>query len=219
MSSDVYCTREDLYRYGLPRGLLANPGRLVAAVYPSTDIFELDGHGFGDAESGRTAVLFRAEAGGSLPAELTAGTTYYAEFVTDSTFQAYADAIGGSPINLSTAGSGIVVSTKLPIDEVSEYYSRFVDDFLPAHAVPLTPPYPVRVSGVVAELVATRLLIIAGQKSGTMNEIELAAKAQLERWAKGLPLRDARATIRANLSYSGNATGGRQWGPGGGTLP
>jgi hypothetical protein len=54
-----------------------------------------------------------------------------------------------------------------------------------------------------------------------MTEAELAAKAQLERWAKGVPLRDARATASANLAYSEAApsVGPRNWAPPGGTLP
>jgi len=219
VSADVYCTREDVYRYGLPRGLLANPGRLVAAVYPSSDTLELDGHGFGDATSGRTAVLLRAEAGGSLPTGLSAGTTYYAEALTDATFQLYAASTGGTAIALSDAGSLVVVSAALPIDDVAERYSRWVDDMLPAHAVPLTAPYPIGIVAVVAELTATRLLLIAQQSSASMTEVEVGAKAQVERWARGLVVRDARATSPASLAVSGSSTTTTRWDTTGGVIP
>ena len=58
-----YCTEADLYDYGLPRGSLPNPGRIVAEVASGTEILTLDGHGFRDDSE----LLFRAEAGGSLP--------------------------------------------------------------------------------------------------------------------------------------------------------
>lgn len=201
----TYATRADLHRYGLPRGLLANPGRLVAAVYAATDTLELDGHGV----ETDLPIVFRAESGGSLPAPLAAGTTYYGIRLTDSTFQVAATA-GGAAIGLTSAGSRVVMSTSLPVDEVLERYSRFVDDHLPAHVVPLTVPYPVRVVAVVAELASQRLLWIAGQKSIAMDAIEAGAHKEIDRWAKGLPLRDATATAASNLAVSASASSG--WG-------
>ncbi len=212
----AYATRADLYKYGLPRGMLANPGRLLGSVLASTEAFELDGHGFETDD----AILFRAESGGNVPAPLVAGTTYYAIRVNDQFFKV-ATAPAGSAINLTTDGVSVVVTTELPIDEVLEFYSRFADAFLPAHLVPLTAPYPITVTALVAELAAKKLLLMAGQSSASMTEAELAAKAQLERWAKGIPLRDARATSSANLAYgeSAPAVGPRNWTPVGGRLP
>jgi hypothetical protein len=210
----AYATRADLYRYGLPRGLLANPARLCASAEDSTDTFELDNHGFETDDQ----LLFRPEEGGELPAPLVLGTTYYAIRVTDSTFKVAA-AAAGSAINLTTDGVSVLVAIALPITEVLEFYSRFADAFLPAHLVPLKSPYPITVTALVAELAAKRLLLIAGQSSQSMTEIELSAKAQLERWAKGIPLRDSRATASANLAVSEGSTGDpRGWGVGG-SLP
>lgn len=210
----AYATRADLYRYGLPRGLLANPARLCASVEDSTDTFELDAHGFETDDQ----LLFRPEEGGELPAPLVAGTTYYAIRVTDSTFKVSATQ-GGAAINLTTDGVSVLVAIALPVDEVLEFYSRFVDPFLPAHLVPLTAPYPVTVTAIVAKLAAKELLRIAGQTSISMTEEEIGAKAQLERWAKGVPLRDSRATASANLAISEGSTGDpRGWGVGG-SLP
>ena len=217
--ADLYCTHSDVYAYGLPRGLLANPGRVVSAVYPSTDLLELDGHGFG-ASGDRTAVLFRAEAGGSLPAEITAGTTVYAEAVSYSTFQIYAAASGGSPVGLSTAGSNVVVATPLPFDAVIEYYSRWADQFFP-HGVPLEAPIPALVVGIVASLVAGKLLLISQQSSASMKDLELEAKAILERFGKGMPIRDAKATASTNLAITQPQPQGLPggWVPAGGVIP
>lgn len=210
----AYATRADLYRYGLPRGLLANPARLCASAEDSTDTFVLDAHGFETDDQ----LLFRAEEGGELPAPLVEGTTYYAIRLTDATFKISATQ-GGAAVNLTTDGVSVLVAIALPIDDVLEFYSRFVDAFLPAHLVPLVAPYPITVTALVAELSAQKLLLIAGQSSKSMTEIELAAKAQLERWAKGVPLRDTRATASANLAISeGSTSDPRKWGVGG-TLP
>jgi len=213
---DVYAKPADVYKYGLPRGMLANPGRLCASALAASDTFELDEHGFETDD----AMLFRAEAGGALPSPIAAGTTYRAIRVSPSIFQASATA-GGPAIDLTTDGAAVVVATPLPFDEVLEFYSRFVDPFLPAHLVPLKAPYPVTVTAIVAELSAKKLLQIAGQSSANMTEAELAAKAQLERWAKGIPLRDTRATSPASVAYSeaAPAVGPRNWTPQGGTLP
>jgi hypothetical protein len=211
---DVYATRTDLYKYGLPRGMLANPGRLAAEAEDSTDIFELDGHGF-DTD---TPLMFRAEEGGTMPAPLVEGTIYYAIRLSDSTFKVAATP-GGAAINLTTDGASVIVSTALPVDEVLEFYSRFADAFLPSHMVPLEAPYPITVTALVAELAAKKLLLIAGQSSASMTEMETGARAQLERWAKGIPLRDSRATASANLAYSeSSTTDPRKWGTGR-TLP
>lgn len=211
----AYATRADVYRYGLPRGQLANPGRLCASAIAVTSAFELDGHGFETDD----ALLFRAESGGELPAPLVAGMTYYAIRENDQTFKV-AHAPAGAAIHLTSDGVSVVVATALPMDEVLEFYSRFVDAFLDAHLVPLKAPYPVTVTALVAELSAKKLLLLAGQSSASMTEAELAAKAQLERWAKGLPLRDARATASANVAYSESVSApSRKWAPDGGTLP
>jgi hypothetical protein len=212
----AYAVRADVYKYGLPRGVLANPGRLCASAVASTNAFELDLHGFETDDD----ILFRAEAGGTLPAPIVAAQTYKAIRVSETLFKAAATA-GGSAIDLTTDGEAVVVATPLPFDDVLEFYSRFADAFLPAHLVPLTPPYPVTVVALVSELSAKKLLLLSGQSSVNLGEAELAAKAQLERWASGIPLRDSHATSGASIAYSeaAPAVGPRNWTPQGGTLP
>ena len=79
-----YCVAADLYSYGLPRGALVSPGRPVESVDASADSFELDGHGFAAGD----AVQFRPVGGGTLPAPLVEGTTYYALPANDWRFRA-----------------------------------------------------------------------------------------------------------------------------------
>ena len=202
----LYCDAADLYDYGLPRGALPNPGRLVAAVYPASDTLELDGHGL----RAGAPLVFRAEAGGALPAPLAAGTTYYALPLTDSTFKVSATD-GGAAVNLTTDGSGIVVTTPLAIAKVIEKNSRLIDDWLPAHLVPLTEPVPVVVRSACAQLSANELLSITGQASAPFAMLQAALQKQLERWARGVPLRDPSAPARANLAVARGAAGDRGW--------
>ena len=193
----AYATRANLYQFGLPRGALGNPGRVVASSLASTSTIELFEHGFvlGDA------ITFRITDGGVLSAPLVAGTVYYAVPVTDSTFCVSTTPDGTSPVTFSTDGDSMIVSIDLPVDELLERYSRFVDGFLPAHVIPLPTPYPITVVATVAELTAKKLQILSGLSSESMRDSELSAKSQLERWASTLPVRDAATgTVPANLA-------------------
>lgn len=186
----AYATKSDVYKYGLPRGALGNPGRLVASSLAATSTIELAEHGFATGD----AVTLRATEGGTLSAPLVSGQTYYVIWVTDSTFQLSATQ-NGSAISLTTDGVSMMVSMDLPFNEVLEFYSRFVDGFVP-HAVPLPTPYPITVVAIVAELAAKKIQILSGMKSGSMDEAEIAAGAQLKRWAAGVPVRDAAVTTQ-----------------------
>ena len=217
----VYATRSDLDDFGgLPDGALSNEGRLVSSVNASANTFTLDAHGFVTDE----ALQVRAVDGGSLPAPLVEGTTYFARYVSDTTFQLSA-APGGPAIDLTSAGVSVVVVKPLPIDRHLELYSRWVDDLLPAHLVPLVPDvngkFPIVVTRIVTRIVSLlagkALLNRDGKSSEIVNQTELAAKAQLERWAKGIPLRDALATGSANLAVTaslGSVADPRGWGSG-----
>jgi len=217
MAASEYCTEADLYDYGLPRGSLPNPGRLVGAVTVATDIVTLNGHGFRDDAQ----LLFRAEGGGTLPAELVEGTTYYAIVATSSTFQVAA-AAGGAAINLTTAGSNVVVGTPLPFATAIQWASGMVDDFLVGHTVPLTEPYPETVIAVTADLAITRL---TAQTEGLDKDAVLfkltEAQKMLARWQKGITVRGAVVPASNNLAITSAATSvdPRGWVPTGGTLP
>lgn len=216
MAASAYCTAADLYRSGLPRGGLPNPGRLVAAVEVSGNLLTLDGHGF-EADD---ELVFRAESGGSLPAPLVAGTTYYAKPSTDSTFQVAATA-GGAAVDLTTSGSNVVVVAELPIASAIKWASAMIDSFLPAHLVPMTAPINELVVATAADLAVARLLAYTGQSSTQIADKLASAQKLLERWAKNFPIRGVNAPASAQLAVAGSSTSSdpRGWDPSHGGLP
>lgn len=176
-----YCDEADLYEFGVPRGGFPNPARPVT-VATGSEILSLEGHGFRDDSE----LVFRAEAGGGMPSPLAAGTTYYAKVLTLDTFQVAA-ATGGAAINITTAGSNVLVSTPLPALQAIAWASEVIDNMLQGNVTPLD-PVPQIVRATCADLAAARLLQLTG--GGT---IDLAAKLQqtnanLAMWRKGSPL-------------------------------
>jgi len=201
MATKVYAERRDVYNFGLPRGTLGSSARMIAHVDVATSTFELDCHGFEERDN----IVVRAAQGGSVPAPLVSGATYAVIRVSDSMFQV-SEQLQATPINLTSEGASVIVAIELPFDAILEACSRWVDDLLPAHAVPLDEPYPVTIVAVTAELAARKLQSIAGHASVSVNEYELAAKAKLERWAAGIPLRNVDATRSTNLSTLATAS-------------
>lgn len=204
----AYCEFSDLFEHGVSRGALRNEGRLVDSASVSSNTFELDVHGF---DSGQE-LTFRAEAGGSLPSPLVAGTIYYAVPVSESRFSVAATS-GGAAIDLTTAGSGVVVVAELSESSAREWASRMIDDMIPAHLVPLISPYPATVVMTCAELAAGKLLSLQGQQSRSLGEIADAARKRLERWGRGVPIRGTNAPKAAALAASASApyNDGRGW--------
>ncbi len=184
MAADLYCSRGDVNER--IQGGITFEGRLVSAVNATTDTITLDGHGFEDD----TPVYVRPAEGESLPAPLVETATYYVKRVTNAKFQLAATA-SGAAINLTTAGGSTFVSREPPYDNVIEFVSRWADAFLPADAVPLEAPIHPLVRGVVADISAKRLQNYDGKSSAIVDAAELAGKAILERFSKGLPLREA----------------------------
>jgi hypothetical protein len=212
----AYCVAADLYSHGLPPGVLPNPGRLLGAVDTGTEILTLDGHGFRADQ----VVLFRAEAGGSLPSPLVAGTSYYAIPLTDATFSVAASA-GGSAINLTSTGSNVVVVSPLPVDEWIAWASAMVDSFIPAHVVPLSAPFPALVVSITAELAAARgLAYTGGQSQTSIQDRIIAAQRLLDRWGRGVPIRGSAAPASSNLAAVATASDldPRGWVPSGGGI-
>ncbi len=216
----AYCDESDLYDFGVPRGGIPNPGRLAAdpPASASTDAIELDQHGF---ESG-DPVSFKAEGGGALPSPLAAGTTYYALPVNESYFKVSATP-GGAAIDLTTAGSGVVVLCPLPIAAAIEFASALIDEMIPAHAVPLAEPVPTIVRVTCAELAAAKLAARSGAASASLTGMVDAARKRLERLSLGVPIRGTGASAQTptNLAQSAVAPpldvrGWTRWGGTGG---
>ena len=210
-----YCEKQDVYRF-VPAGILAVPGRLVSSASASTELLTLDGHGLVLNQT----ISFRAEAGGSLPSPLVAGTTYYAKPVSDSTFQVAATS-GGTAINLTTTGSNIVLIADLPWADWIAECSAMIDQTLVAHVVPITGPIPEPVRVYCSALLAFRALSHVGASTGSVqSSIEFWAK-QAKEWARGVPLRGANVPVAGNLasSFSGVAGDPRGWTRGSSRIP
>lgn len=193
-----YATRKDVYDFGLPRGTVGIPARHISSALASTDVLELEDHGFETDDE----VQLRATDGGALPGGISAATVYFVIRLTDSSFKLAATA-GGAPIDLTTDGSGCVVWAPLPFDRVLEYCSRFVDPFVPAHAVPFAEDaVPLAVVGAVASLAAVILQRISGVVSVSVADAAKATQTEMERWAKGVPLRDPVVTTHTNQAVA-----------------
>lgn len=211
MSSE-YCTAADLYGYGLPRGSLPNPGRLVTAADASGNLLELDSHGFAlDDELG--VRIEDGVAGSALPGGLAAGTKYYAIPVSESTFRVAA-APGGAAIDLTSAGSNFFVRAPLPIANAIRAGASRINDILPAHVVPLTEPYPESVVRMNALLAVEYLLHYTGGGNPGLADMIADQKADMLRWAKGVPIRGDVVPPAANLAVSARGLGDpRGWTP------
>lgn len=199
------CTRQDVFGFGVRADMLSNPARPIADVGASTDVLTCSAHGFAP----NAVLTFRAEEGGSLPAPLVEGTSYYAIPLTDSTFSVSATP-SGAPIDLITAGSNVVVSSQLPIDDWIEWASSLIENSIPAHIVPLSEPYPPIVVACTADLVAWRALAYTGGASGDITEKLKAAQSTLTTWAKGVPIRGQNApgpALCANMAISSTCSG------------
>jgi hypothetical protein len=195
----AYATESDLYEFGMARGAVPNPAKLIAAVSVALDEFTLDEHGLADDQ----AVTLRAQAQGSMPAPLVAGVTYYAKPTGDSTFQ-LRPAPADAALEITTAGSLVLLMIPLPIESALEWGARVIDDMMPAHVVPLVAPYPPIVTITNAELAAWKLAGLKGSSSKALSEMVDDARKRIERWAAGVPVRgvDASEQTRDNLSAS-----------------
>lgn len=205
----AYATKADLYKHGLPRGLLTDQHRAVTSVDAAANTFTVGDHGL----SLNTPVRFVAEPGnGTLPAGLTEGTTYYAIATTDSVFQVAATE-GGAAIDVTDAGSGVfgfVVPVDEEINETLELYSRVIDRKTIAHAIEFTAPYPVEVVHYVAKLSARELLQRRGRQSEAVNEAAARVEREFRDFVKGIPLRTDKATASTNSAvHWGNTR--RSW--------
>jgi hypothetical protein len=193
----AYATRADLYNYGLPRANLGSGSREVASADFATNTLEIDQHGYETCD----AVTFRPCEGGALPAGIARDQEYFAIRISHSHLKVSAT-VGGAEANFTTAGNGFFIASPLPFDAVIEFYSRWVDHFLVGHRVPLVAP-DAFIVGIVAELSARKLMLLAGHKSESVTEYELAAKAQVERFAKGITVKSDSA--HTNLSVVASA--------------
>jgi hypothetical protein len=197
-----YCSTSDLNAFGIPRGSVPNPGRVVASVNTTDNTLTLDAHDLSVDE----VITFRAGNGGSLPAPLVAGTTYYADPLDDTRFRVRAS-VGGAAIDLTTAGSIVLLLVPLNKAAAISFASRLLDNMLPSHVVPLdADAIPDVVRHTCAELAAWKLASMRGAASKSLTDMYKAADEVVKRWAKGVPVRGTpAANKRANLAVSATA--------------
>jgi hypothetical protein len=191
----AYCSASDLYDHGVPRGAVPNPARPLYSLV--SGLCTLDDHAFSTGD----AIQFRAAGDGTLPAELTEGTTYYAELVSPTTFRVRTTPTG-SAISITTATDPVLVSAPLNVDAAIEFASEVIDDALIGHFVPLD-PVPAIIRITAAELAAGKLLAGHGAQSKSLSEIVDAALKRLERWRLGKPVEGASDDSHANLATPG----------------
>lgn len=200
-SAHYYCSRGDLYDAGLPRGGVPNPGRPLVACDVVADTITLAQHGFEDDD------LFelRALSGGTLPAPLTAATSYYAKPVSENALQIAATP-GGPAIDLTSPGIpdrvALVPSLLGAIDAARAWASRRIDDMLPAGAVPLEDPIHELVRLTAAELAIGKILARTGGAPKPLSDMVADANKRLERWAAGVPIRGENAPTPTAVAQS-----------------
>jgi len=197
-----YCTRADVNGW-IPPQAVRNPSRLLGSVAAGTDIISLDNHGLSDDD----AVTFRAESGGTLPGGIVAGTTYYVLRQTDSTFKVSATE-GGSAVDITSAGTNVVMVTELPWDNWIEQASNEIECTLPSAAVPLSSPYPAVVTDYCAGLVAERALVACGVGAPPgFSERMDRVRYELREWRKnGIVIRGAAQPTASNCAVTSSAT-------------
>lgn len=198
----AYATVEDVFRQGLLRGSVGQKARFVASVNTTSDRLEIGNHGL----ALNTPIQFQVKGDAVLPSPLAVGTVYYAKPVADSdSLFEVAAAPNGSAIDLTTAGSGafaVFTSVNLILEPLLETYSRWFDGKLIGHQVPLTAPYPAVATHVVAVRTAAHAarMLGLGADAERLYEAETLLLQDIAALARGVPLRDERATPPANAA-------------------
>ncbi len=208
------CEVSDLYAYGISRGAIPNPGRVIHEL--SDSVFTLDQHGF---ELNRP-ISFRSVCG-TLPPEIVEGVEYYALPTSASMFQVQILEDSGPNI-ITDSSDTIMVITPLPLNQAIAWAAAIMYDMMPAHAIPDSPT-PSTVAPIVrytcAELAAAKVLAVEGACADTLSKVIEVTMKRLERWAKGVPLRSDLAPAQTNLTvYSTKKGDPSGWSKYGGTL-
>ncbi len=192
------CAPRDLWDHGLTRGAVANPGRLASRIDPLSDTLTLGEHCFSDAD----LVRLRPANGGSMPGGLVEGAPYYVLVVDDARFQLEAS-VGAGPVDILTAGASVLVVVPVNYTAACAWASQVVFDMVPAHAVPFVDPVPPILRMTAAELAARKIMQVTGSgESVSLTALADLALKRVERWATGVPIRDANATEASNLAAS-----------------
>ena len=154
----------------------------------ASGVFTLGDHGFSEGDP----VVLRPAGDGSLPVELSEDATYYASPLSDSRFRVKAS-LGGSAVTFTDAEDySIVVVCPLPFDSAIAWAEEVLNDMMPAHVMPIESgdPVPRVVQITAAELAAWKVSALQGSVTEPLTAIFDRSSKRIERWAKGVPLRD-----------------------------
>lgn len=194
------CEAADVFSV-IQSGSVPNGGRLCASALASSDVFELDCHGF---ELNAT-VRFRAEDGGSLPGNISAGTTYYAIPLDESRFQVSASS-GGGAVNMSSDGELVVVMRDRPVNSAILMASAHVAPALRGNAEPTSlAEVPYQVRSLVALYAARILRVWSERDHADLAPLVLDAEKRLDKFMRGVPTGGLDATAPSNLAVARSA--------------
>ena len=197
MTAALYCAARDLYANGLPRGSIPNPARLIEFA-DSVFVFLTD-HGF---ETGDLVRFRKDDDSAVLPPEI-AIVDCFVKKLDDRAF-GVSLTLGGDYVLFSVVPERILVWAPLDIDGAIRRASRAIDEMIPAHAVPLSEPFPEIVTITAAELAIGYLM--NGSASKSLADIVDGAQKRLRVWAAGVPIRGTDNTAeRTNLAVKATA--------------
>lgn len=191
------CAESDVFSV-IASGSVPNAGRLCASALNAGDVLELDCHGF----AADTPVRFRVEEGGTMPAPLVAGTTYYAVPVDESRFSVAATE-GGAVVPLTADGDLVVVMRDRPVAAAIAMASDYVAPALRGNVEPTSlSDVPHQVRSMVA-LYAARILRVWSQREhADLAPLIDAAEKRLDKFMRGVPTGGPDATAPSNLAVA-----------------
>lgn len=211
------CTHEDVFRYGLPRGAVSQPGRVLSGVNVADNYLELGSHNL----QLDTPVALHAPDGGRVPAPIPEATTLFAIPVYEDRLRlalVRSDAPGYAPIVLADVGAGRVllsVSLLPQLDAFIGFYSQWAITNTPgngpftgvdANAAPADVPDELRM--LVAVRAGAAFLRAVGKSIPTVFEQEAQLLRDWARMQRGV-------SMRTDSTRTNNARGATP----GGSLP
>lgn len=210
MADEEYCSPEDVYRLGVPRGSLDEPVRAVSSVDTLANTIAVAGHGY-ELDDG---IGFHAFPGGELAGGLAHATVFYARPVVGSSslFQVAASP-GGAALDLTSSGTafGVASDTNSFIRLHIRAWSQVVHRYIPAHAMPLTRDvsgrYPMTVRQIVAVLSGESASDARGRSNARVSELAGRTRESMKLLLSGLPTRDTGITTEeTNLARGASPT-------------
>lgn len=192
-----YAVIDDIYELGLPARAFIAYARPFEAVDIATATIRLKAHGYDPSD----IITFEVNAGGELPAELSAFAPFYPKPISSDLFRVATSPDGPPIASFSAVGSAWAISLD-PIRRLQKLLAdtaAIIDEHLTAHEAPIDPDeqgrYPMVLVGVNARMAARRavnsLQIENAQYRVAVDRLMEAEKLDLEMledWKKGKPI-------------------------------